>query len=172
MIARNHSTAKLHGWSRDQALAKAEVKKLAERVSALGNDDAQALGAIGFALAWVCQDYDGAVAFVDRALAVNPNLMQAWMNRAMVSVFRGEHEQAIEQFARARRISPIGPDYFMVQGYLAYCHLMVGHYDEALRYGADSASHQPNWLLATLTDELIGFSDEPVPDERYEHEDG
>jgi hypothetical protein len=116
MLARCHSVAKLQGWTADPAHAEAEVRRLAERVSALGNDDSLGFSAIGFALAWVCRDYDAAAAFADRALAINPNLVYAWMNRAMVSTFRGEHKEAIDQFARARRISPVGPDYYLVQG--------------------------------------------------------
>jgi len=150
MLARCHSTAKLHGWVTDRANAEAEVRRLAERVSALGSDDAMALASMGFCLAWVCREYDAAAAFVDRALVVNPNLVHAWMNRAMVSTFRGEHEEAIEQFARARRISPVGPDYYLVQGYLGFCHMMMGRYDEAVRCGAEAASHQPNWLVGHL----------------------
>ena len=150
MIARCHATAQLHGWNTEPSHDQAEVRRLAERVSTLGNDDALALSSVGFALAWVCRDYDAAAAFVDRALSVNPNLVHAWMNRAMVSSLQGEHEKAIEQFARARRISPIGPDYYLVQGYLGLCHLMMGRYDEALRCGADAASHQPHWLTGHL----------------------
>ena len=150
MVARCHSVAKLQGWTTNPAHAEAEVRRLAERVSALGNDDALGCSAIGFALAWVCRDYDAAAAFADRALAINPNLVHAWMSRAMVSTFRGEHKEAIEQFARARRISPVGPDYYLVQGYLGYCHMMIGRYDEAVRYGAEAASHQPNWVVGHL----------------------
>jgi len=146
MIVRCHSTAKLHGWSLDNDHAEIEVRRLAERISDLANDDALALSSTGFALAWVCRDYDAAVAFVDRAIAVNSNLAHAWMNRAQISSFRGEHEVAIEQFAHALRLSPIGPDYYLVQGYLAFSHFMLGHYEEAQRAGAEAASHQPNWL--------------------------
>lgn len=150
MIARFLSTSKLHGWPTDPEQSRVQVRQLAERVAALGNDDAHALAATGFALAWVCQDFDAAAAFVDRAIAANPNLGIAWTNRAMVSTLKGEHVQAIEQFERARRISPIGPDYYLTQGYLGYCHMMMGHNDEAIRFAADAASHQPNWLVGHL----------------------
>lgn len=150
MIARCHSVAKLQGWAIDAAQAEAAVRHLAERVSELGTDDAFALSSVGFALVWVCRDYDAAAAFGDRALAVNPNLVHAWMSRAMVSTFRGDHDQAIEQFARAKRISPVGNDYYLVQGYLGYCHALMGRYDEALRYGAEAVSHHPNWLVGHL----------------------
>jgi TolB-like protein/class 3 adenylate cyclase len=146
MLVRCHSTAKLHGWPRDQAQAEQEVRRLAAIVSELGNDDALALSSTGFGLAWVCRDYDRAAAFVDRALSVNPNLVHAWMNRAMVSSFAGDQPAAMAHFTRARRISPIGPDYYLVQGYLAYCHLLLGEIDEAIRCGTDAVTHQPHWV--------------------------
>jgi hypothetical protein len=54
----------------------AEAARLARRAVDLSADDAVALPGGGYALAFVVHDLDGGAAFIDRALAVNPNL--AW----------------------------------------------------------------------------------------------
>ena len=69
MVVRCYSTAKLHGWATDPVHAEAEVRRLAEIVSALGADDALALSITGFGLAWVCRDFEVGAAFTERAPA-------------------------------------------------------------------------------------------------------
>jgi len=59
------------------------------------------------ALALVVGDLETATTFVDRAIALNPNLWGAWHASGWVRVYRGEPEVAIEHFARAMRLSPL-----------------------------------------------------------------
>ena len=60
----------------DRAQEIAEAERLARRAVELGKDDAVALCYGGFALAYVVGELDDGAAFIDRALALNPNL--AW----------------------------------------------------------------------------------------------
>ena len=67
-----------HRWMADRPHELAEAQRLARRVIDLGHDDALALGRSGIALAWLADDLDTGRALIDRALALNPNLEQAW----------------------------------------------------------------------------------------------
>jgi TolB-like protein/class 3 adenylate cyclase/tetratricopeptide (TPR) repeat protein len=145
-----YSSSKLQGWTFERKQAEAEVRRLCERVSALGQNDAWALCSAGFSLVWICREYAAGAAFVERATQANPNLANAWMQRGAVSTFCGEHEAALDQFVRARRICPVGSDFHLTQGYAGISHLFTDEYEEAARCGLDASSHLPNWLVGPM----------------------
>ena len=65
---------KINGWMTDRVQEIAEAARLARRAVELGKDDAVALARGGHALGYVVGDLDSGVAFIDRALLLNPNL--------------------------------------------------------------------------------------------------
>ena len=74
--------AKTNGWISDTANEIAEVTRLAQRAVELGKDDAIALAASGWALAYVVRDLEVGAALIDRALVLNSNLAEAWISAA------------------------------------------------------------------------------------------
>ena len=101
--------AKANGWISVTANEIAEVTRLAQRAVELGKDDAIALAASGWALAFVVRDLEVGAGLVDRALVLNSNLAEAWSFGGWVKNWLGEPEAAIERFARAMRLSPLDP---------------------------------------------------------------
>src|SRR6202171_6212589 len=101
--------AKINGWFSNTANHIAEVTRLAHRAVELGKHDAIALAPSGWALAFVVHDLEAGAALSDRALALNSNLAEAWFWGGWVKIWLGEPEAAIERFARALRLSPLGP---------------------------------------------------------------
>ena len=94
----------------------AEATRLARLAAQLGKDDAVALAFGGLALGYVAGDFEGALALVDRALSLNPNLATAWYASGTVRAFRGgEPDVAIEHLRRAMRLSPRDPLMFTMQ---------------------------------------------------------
>src|ERR1700756_1650877 len=69
---------KARGWMIERVAESAEATRLARKAVHLGGGDPVALCMGGYALAFVANEFDDAAAFMDRALAVNPNLAQAW----------------------------------------------------------------------------------------------
>jgi TolB-like protein len=141
---------KINGWTTDYARDVAEAERLARRAANLGKDDAVALAFGGLALGYVAGDLEGAVALIDRALALNPNLATAWYASGTVRAFRGgEPDVAIEHLARAMRLSPLDPLMFSMQGVTAFAHVFAGRYDEAAAWAEKAFWMRPN-VLATL----------------------
>ncbi len=101
--------AKGNGWISVTANEIAEVTRLAQRAVELGKDDAIALAASGWALAYVVRDLEVGAALIDRALVLNSNLAEAWLYGGWAKNWLGEPEAAIERFARAMRLSPFDP---------------------------------------------------------------
>src|SRR5215471_15692624 len=107
---------KICGWTANRAQEMAEATRLARLAAQLGKDDAVALAFGGLALGYVAGDFEGALALVDRALSLNPNLATAWYASGTVRAFRGgEPDVAIEHLRRAMRLSPRDPLMFTMQ---------------------------------------------------------
>jgi TolB-like protein/Tfp pilus assembly protein PilF len=141
---------KINGWTADRAQEIAESARLASRAAELGKDDAVALAFGGLALGYVAGDLEGAVALIDRALVLNPNLAAAWYASGTVRAFRGgEPDLAIEHLARAMRLSPLDPFMFSMQGVTAFAHFFAGRYEEAAAWAEKAFWERPN-ILATL----------------------
>jgi hypothetical protein len=83
--------------------------RLARRAVALGKDDAGALAWGGLGLALVGRELEDGAVFVDQALTLNPNLATAWHVSALIRLWLGEPEVALEHEARAMRLSPLDP---------------------------------------------------------------
>jgi len=103
----------------------------------------------GYALALIGREFDDAAAFMDRGLAVNPNLGRSWIHSAWLRVWRGEADLALEHTARAMRLSPLDPSTYAMHGAMAYAHFLKGRYDEASSCAESSLRFNPNFLLAT-----------------------
>jgi tetratricopeptide (TPR) repeat protein len=141
---------KICGWTANRAQEMAETARLARLAAQLGKDDAVALAFGGLALGYVAGDLEGALALVDRALSLNPNLATAWYASGTVRAFRGgEPDVAIEHLRRAMRLSPRDPLMFTMQGVTAFAHFFAGHYEEATSWAEKAFWERPN-ILATL----------------------
>src|SRR5262249_13830654 len=94
---RGYGVRKAQHWIGYKDREQTEMRRLAARVSAIGQDDALALCNAGFTLVFVCREFDTGTAFLDQSLSINQNLAMAWTYRALVSSFNGQHEVAVEQ---------------------------------------------------------------------------
>jgi TolB-like protein len=145
MAAWCYGWRKVNAWTTDRAKEIAETARLARRAAELGPDDAVALSRAAHALATVVGDVEDALIFVDRALALNPNLAGAWWASGWTRVYSGEPEAAIEHFARAMRLSPLDPHLVAMQAGTAFAHMLAGRYDEASSW-AEKAMWAQNYL--------------------------
>jgi len=154
---------KTQGWIIDSAQENAEGTRLARRAVELGKDDALALSSGGYALAHIAGDFDDAAAYIERALVLNPNSAQTWLNSGWVRVWRGEPEVAIEHVARAMRLSPLDPILFRMQGATALSHFFAGRNDEASSWAERALRENPGMQqalrIATASHALAGRID-------------
>jgi tetratricopeptide (TPR) repeat protein len=148
---------KASGWMRDRAGEIAETRRLALRAAELGNDDAATLGAAGFALVYVVHDVEPGVAFIDRALELNPNLAWVWLYSGWSRVWLGKPERALEHLARATRLSPLDPLISDVQVAIAHAHFFCGRYEEAASWTAKVVDlHSALYHIAAAANALAG----------------
>jgi tetratricopeptide (TPR) repeat protein len=128
----------------DRAREIAEAKRLAWQAVQLGKDDAGALSAGGYVLAFVVGDLDDGAAFADRAFALNPNLAITLFSNGWVCLFLGKLDLAIERFLQAMRLSPLDPLMFSLEAGIALAHLLAGRYEEATSWAEKSLRDLPD----------------------------
>jgi len=119
-------------WVIDREKDIGEARRLARRAVQLGRDDATVIGYAGYTLAYVVGDLEDGVAFLDRALLINPNLAFAWAASGRVKMWLGEPDRAVECFAHAMRLSPVDPRTWFMQHGMAHAHFFAGRYDDAV----------------------------------------
>ena len=148
MGARCYCQRKGSGWMIDRVQEIAEAGRLATKATELGKDDAIALGTAGFAFGYVVGDLNAGVALIDRALLLDPNSAMAWYFGGWLRIWLGEHEAAIEHFARAIRLSPQDPHMFNMRAGVASAHYFAGRYADASSWAEAAVREQPNHVIA------------------------
>jgi len=146
MAAWCYMVRKVNGWMADGDDEIKEATQLARRATTLGRDDAIALCWGGFALAYVAGDLEDGAAFIDQAIALNPNLAAAWDYSGWLQIILGRPEVAIERLDHARRLNPFDRTLFHIHAGLAWAHFFAGRYDEACRWVRGALRDQPNYL--------------------------
>jgi TolB-like protein/class 3 adenylate cyclase len=141
LAATCYGVMKSAGWENDPVKAAAEVEVLAQRGAEAGRDDAWALGACGFAVANILGDLERAKGLIDRALSINANFALIWTQSAYLRAWLGEPDLAIAHVERAKRLSPVDPHMFTMEGATALAHFVAGRYDDAFA-SAETALRQ------------------------------
>lgn len=165
MAAWCHFWRKINGWMTDRAREATEGARLARRAVELGkDDDAVALTRGGHALAHFAGDLDGGIAFIDRALVLNPNLAAAWFLGGFLRLWRGEPDDAIQRLARAMRLSPLDSEMYRMQAGTAMAHFLAGRFDTASSWAEEALRDLPSFLMAVgivaVSHALAGRTDE------------
>ena len=143
--ARCYGYLKVNGWMADYAAEVNEAVILARKAIDFGRDDALALAYGGFVLGYVGGDLAGGAAYIDRALALNPNLAEGWGMSSSVRAFLGNFEPAIKHAALAMQLSPLDPRLFVWQFNTGLAHFLAGRYDEGVVWGEEALRQQPNY---------------------------
>ena len=163
---------KANNWIVDRDKEIDEAARMARSAVELGRDDAVALSYGGHVLAYVVGNLEDGSAFVERALALNPNVATAWAASGWMKICFGEPDRGIEEVAQAMRLSPLDPRLFVWQFFTALGHYCAGHYDDAIGWAEKALRDQPNFASALRilagSHALRGFPDEAQePMRRY-----
>jgi adenylate cyclase len=140
--------ARCIGWRKSWGLLPTaeditEVARLVRQAAQLGAYDAFALSSGGYAISYVVGDLDGGAELIDRALALNPNLADAWRLSGWVNVWRGAPDMAIKHFMQAMRMNPIGLLIGITSG-IAFAHFFAARFDEASSWAERGLREQPD----------------------------
>ena len=101
-----HAQLDVNGWADDRDANRLKGIDLARRALQVAPDDPEVVGPAAFVLGWYGQDIDAAVGLIDRCLDLNPSSARSWYWSAVLRLFVGTPDLAIEHFETSIRLSP------------------------------------------------------------------
>ena len=101
-----HAQLDVNGWADDREANRLKGIDLARRALQVAPDDPEVVGPAAFVLGWYGQDIDAAVGLIDRCLDLNPSSARSWYWSAVLRLFVGTPDLAIEHFETSIRLSP------------------------------------------------------------------
>jgi adenylate cyclase len=149
------------GWVDNIDEVAAAAGRAALAAVQLDRSDALALAFYGQYQSFVLKDFRAAQETHERAVATGPNCAWAWGLSSLPLGYAGDAAKAVERAERAVRLSPLGPEAYWHEYFLAQALYLRGRYDEAVAWGRMSASHaRANTSnLRTLSASLVASGD-------------
>ena len=104
-----HSQEVVYLWSADRQRDREAARRAIDAAAGSIGDDPMAMTAVGAALSQCLAEHDRAAAYIESALALDPNNAWAWARYGWLAVFLDEPEVAKQRFERAQALSPLDP---------------------------------------------------------------
>jgi tetratricopeptide (TPR) repeat protein len=122
--------------------------RLARQALEIARDDPDVMWPAAITLFYFAGETAVPEAMLERALALNPNSVAAWVMRGWIHALRNRPAAGIEALDRARRLSPLDPlSHVSAIGY-AIAHLAAGRYDQAVEFADRALRDQPRMAPA------------------------
>jgi adenylate cyclase len=152
-----HAQRSVYSFVDDLADSQAKARALAERAAALSGDDPIILAVLG-AIHTFVRNYGTARILLERALALDPNAAWAWHRLGWVENYSDRPNEAIADFERALRLSPLDPMNFNNYVGFASSYELLGDYDKAAAMYRRGLQERPNarWIYRHLAGALSG----------------
>jgi adenylate cyclase len=152
-----HAQRSVYNWVDDIAASQALAGTLAERAAELSGDDPLILAVLGTVHTFV-RNHGTARVLLERALALDPNAAWAWSRLGWIENYADRPERALENFARAFRLSPLDPMNFNNYVGMACAHEVAQDYDKAAALYRRALEERPhaNWIYRHLASSLSG----------------
>src|SRR5262249_29970939 len=110
MLARAVHRGIYQGWQEDHRAAQRRAVELARRALALDPSDPFVLAHAGYLLTLNAGEHELGEELAARAIELNPNFAEGWLQAAWTAVYNGQVDVAIERFTVAERLDPLSPD--------------------------------------------------------------
>lgn len=137
-----------YGWVEDRVAEQQACTVLVRCAAEIGAGNALVLARASHAISSVAGDIDAGSMLIERARALGPHLSAVWYVSGWINLFRGRHEEAIEQLSRASQLGPHEPLAFKVRCALAYGHFFAGRHEAAIIAAKSALYARPNYMTA------------------------
>jgi TolB-like protein/Flp pilus assembly protein TadD len=152
LLAWCHSQDQVYLWSADPEASRVSAGRAVDAAAPLIGDDPTALAAVGAALSQSLDDLPRAAAYVDSALALDPNNAWAWSRSGWVAIYQDEPDKARERFERSLALSPLDPLAFNQRIGIAMTFGYKGEYARAAKLLQEVLNKHPHvtWAYRQL----------------------
>jgi TolB-like protein/class 3 adenylate cyclase len=135
----------VNSWSDDPTQDAGRCGELARKAVDLAPDDSNVLCLAGYSLAQVVGALEEGIALINRAVSLNPNLARAWALSAVVNIYLGNPEIAIQHNERAMRLSPKDTILHLMMHTTARGYFYAGRLDEAIVWSTKAMRQSPHF---------------------------
>jgi TolB-like protein/Flp pilus assembly protein TadD len=135
-------------WPVDRDVEKRRGVELGRLAVLQGQDDADALAAGGYALAFLGGELQEGLRAIEQAITLNPNNALALAHAGWVRGYSGQAREAVEALQRSLRLSPRDPLLFRTQAALAYAYLLLERFDDAILWGRRAIEGNSNYTVS------------------------
>jgi adenylate cyclase len=132
------------GYSPDPQFDRKEAVRLFHLALSLDDGDPDTIATSALISAYMIGDSEREIEMADRAVALNPNSFHAWDVRGWVYKIAGLPEEAIRNFERSLRMSPVDPGLHHSLSGMAHALIELGRFDEAIAAGKKAQRHTPS----------------------------
>jgi TolB-like protein len=123
----------MDGWVDDLEASRQKAVAFARRALEVGGNDPAVLVNAAHTLAYLGEDITAMIALVDRALGLNPSYARGWYVSALLRLFAGQPNLAIEHVEKSMRLSP--RDYpGLPEGIIGTAHFLARRFYEAAEH--------------------------------------
>jgi len=133
------------GWMEDEEAESADGVRLAHLAVQLAPNDPTVLTDAGVALANLARDQETAIAWFERAIALNPNSAHAFGRGAVVRYHAGNYAMAIDHADRAMRLSPFDHYSFLFSFARGASHFHLRQVPEAVLWLSKAVQQNPRF---------------------------
>jgi tetratricopeptide (TPR) repeat protein len=120
---------------------------LANQALSLDNNDAAILYRTGHVLAYFAKEFERGSTLIEQAVALNPNLSDAWAARGWAASMNSDGERVIESFLQFFRISPMDPIRSGAWSGLSCACFLLGRYDEGCSWATKALQDAPTIVI-------------------------
>jgi adenylate cyclase len=128
-----------------------KARRLATLTLSMDNQDPLVLAVLGHASV-IFNDLDLGSRLIEKCLAIDPDCVMAWQRRGWLRIYRGD-QGGLEDFDRALRLNPRGPEAFTTILGISQAHFLAGNYEEAANWASRGLRERPNetWACRIAT---------------------
>jgi adenylate cyclase len=145
LSAMYYAALNANGWTDDPEATRQKAVWLARRAARNAGGDASTLGRAAYALGYLGENIDVAMALMDQSLHINPSFADGWRWSGWLRLWAGLPDVAIDHFERSLRLSPLEPRgaTSMATG---VAHFFARRLDEARTILLVSLHDHPDWV--------------------------
>jgi adenylate cyclase len=140
-----HMHRVLWNYAIDPQFERKEAVRLLRLALRIDDDDADTLARAALISALMVGDYESGIELADRAVALNPNSFLAWNCRGAVKRAAGLWEEAVQDFERAIRTSPIDPQLHQALAVMGISFIELRRFEEAAIAARKAQRQNPSY---------------------------
>jgi TolB-like protein/class 3 adenylate cyclase len=141
-----HNALHVAGWTDDPEANRREGIVLARRALRTAGDDPGTLALAAYMLGYTGEDFDAAIAAIDRSLELNPSSARSWYYSGWLRLWAGEPDLAIGHFKAAARLNPRDPRTWHLVLSLGVGHFFARRLEDARALLLRSLQENPSWV--------------------------